>query len=1049
MKASPMHSAGYVAVKYSVICVHLFLQMLVGADIIKQKRLHIVTILNGDNPLFGYYAINPVYDTALVKLAQNYPLILTNVTRSVIHQAGLFSCPDGAAMIPLVSEKVSEAIQRYPDHFTVMFFPGCSMEVLALGDFAREWNVPLLAAISGDMTLGDKQRYPTVVTFPAPDHVTMPASFQLFLEKNRWRTVTFLCDALSQFQAVATFYLISCINIKRKLDTSTKTKYQTYKLDFDSKINQDYETLLRRTQAQSRVVIIFSHPRIIRDIMVTAYRLNMTGGDYIFFSSQTTRVPQTTDMLWEFHDGNDEAAYDGFRSLISFVNPNPNWDRIEDVLTEVKDITFKQYNKSITRIDQLNDLAISAYESMMALGQILNESIAEIGNLTGKQFAKKFWNRSFDFPSRSFSIGSNGMRINDVIYSRLNITSGIVQDTWRYYASSRALVELEPDLARTWKDVNGPPPDIPICGFHNDLCGTSNMQSAIIIGVSVAVAVLVVIGLGGIIYWKIVDLAEKRNLWWHIRQSDLTVLDKPTPAAQEMPLNASKVASQKKNAISSSRGLYQKQPVIFEQFYDKVLPPEKIIERKVVRQCLHWLKHFHQENLTRFLGSTAGTSPAGSCLIFEYGARGTLRMLLQNDRVPIDYSMQSSLVWEIINGLKFIHNSPLHHHGMLSSIGIMIDKRFCIKISSYALSKFRMQFCGHIFPVMLPLDAAILWAAPEIIAATKTSGSREGDIYSLGVIVSEIFTGYAPLSINLDNDTSISENITALREKPEKTRITDVSKMPAKLLEVILPCTANVPADRPNLTKLTGKLTHVLSRQKLVDMIMRRLEHYANDLENMVEARSRDLLEEQVKVDSLLKEMLPPSLINKLRNKETVNAENFDCVTILFSDIPQFGPICAQCAPLQTIVLLNTLYSLFDSVLHKFDVYKVETINDSYLLASGLPIRNGNRHAGEIARMGLSMRDATESICSPLETAEKLQLRVGINSGHCAAGVVGLRMPRYCLFGDTINTASRMESHGAVSKIHLSGTTKALLDELGGFQMESRGSIVIKVGSRK
>ncbi|XP_055348032.1 atrial natriuretic peptide receptor 2-like [Paramacrobiotus metropolitanus] len=203
-------------------------------------------------------------------------------------------------------------------------------------------------------------------------------------------------------------------------------------------------------------------------------------------------------------------------------------------------------------------------------------------------------------------------------------------------------------------------------------------------------------------------------------------------------------------------------------------------------------------------------------------------------------------------------------------------------------------------------------------------------------------------------------------------------------------------------------------------------------------------MDEQSKVDSLLREMLPESVVNHLRNKRTVTAEHFDCVTLLFSDIPQFGPIVGQCALLQTIALLNILYTVFDSILPRFDVYKVETIGDSYLLASGLPTRNGSRHAGEIARMTLSMLQASESIHSPIDPAERLRLRVGIHSGHCAAGVVGLKMPRYCLFGDTINTASRMETHGAASRIHVSGTTKHLLDQIGGFKTETRGTIFIK-----
>ena len=93
-------------------------------------------------------------------------------------------------------------------------------------------------------------------------------------------------------------------------------------------------------------------------------------------------------------------------------------------------------------------------------------------------------------------------------------------------------------------------------------------------------------------------------------------------------------------------------------------------------------------------------------------------------------------------------------------------------------------------------------------------------------------------------------------------------------------------------------------------------------------------------------------------------------------------------------------------------LFQVETIGDSYMVVSGLPMRNGDRHAAEIARMSLALLDAVMSFTIRHKPDEKLKLRIGIHTGPCAAGVVGHKMPRYCLFGDTVNTASRMESTG-------------------------------------
>ncbi|KAK6757001.1 hypothetical protein RB195_015061 [Necator americanus] len=275
----------------------------------------------------------------------------------------------------------------------------------------------------------------------------------------------------------------------------------------------------------------------------------------------------------------------------------------------------------------------------------------------------------------------------------------------------------------------------------------------------------------------------------------------------------------------------------------------------------------------------------------------------------------------------------------------------------------------------------------------------------------------------------------------------EVSSKGLQHISLIRECWSESPRYRPSMKAVKKQLISMQKgkKQNLMDHVMNTLENYASSLEAQVEERMKELVAEKKKSDTLLYRMLPKQVADKLKAGESVEPESYDGVTIFFSDVVSFTTLASKCTPMQVVALLNGLYTFFDERISRQDVYKVETIGDGYLCASGLPNRNGQEHIKAICDLSLELIVGLKNFRIPHLANETLNIRVGIHTGPVVAGVVGLTMPRYCLFGDTVNTASRMESNGKAGHVHMSNDAREFLMETStGYQTACRGEVLVK-----
>ncbi|KAJ3378482.1 hypothetical protein HDU80_002838 [Chytriomyces hyalinus] len=216
--------------------------------------------------------------------------------------------------------------------------------------------------------------------------------------------------------------------------------------------------------------------------------------------------------------------------------------------------------------------------------------------------------------------------------------------------------------------------------------------------------------------------------------------------------------------------------------------------------------------------------------------------------------------------------------------------------------------------------------------------------------------------------------------------------------------------------------------------------------------QSEEMRADTAQSQNLLGMMLPAHIMEKIELGITPEPEQFDCVTLFFTDIYEFKKLVASVNPVKILELLNILYTKFDSIIAKYpQLYKVESVSDTYMVAAGLSLSKGSSpdEIAECTIQALKCASELQDLVNGLVLTETvghhaIRLRIGVHSGNINAGLIGTKMSRYCLFGDTVNTASRMCTTGDAARIQVSAQTIQVLGNDDQFEFEIRGEIDVK-----
>eukprot|EP00980_Cylindrotheca_fusiformis_P023027 scaffold10066_cov100-Cylindrotheca_fusiformis.AAC.4 len=395
----------------------------------------------------------------------------------------------------------------------------------------------------------------------------------------------------------------------------------------------------------------------------------------------------------------------------------------------------------------------------------------------------------------------------------------------------------------------------------------------------------------------------------------------------------------------------------------------------------------------------------------------------------IESNLLLHILQDVSQGLRFLHSSipqvihcdiksvRIEDFGEISSASanVLVDSRFRAKVADFGLShdKYVNGITGTAY-----------WMAPELLRG-ESGNTTASDVYAFGILLFEIYSRQEPY--DGEDPTSV---LHLVADKLVQKRPPVPKHMPAQIQSLMQDCVQDDASLRPTFQE--------------IDLRLKRLD--TEEVRTISDDPKRAATTDAVTSMSLF-DIFPHHIAEALRDGRAVEPEHRDMVTIFFSDIVGFTQLSAELPPRKVALLLNRLYTKFDALSRKHDVFKVETIGDSYMAVTNLVKNQEKDHAKRIAEFAIdAIREANETLVDEEDPLKGyVNIRVGFHSGSVVADVVGTRNLRYCLFGDSVNTASRMESNSKANRIHCSlASAEILAKQCPSLPVKSRGLIAVK-----
>ncbi|EGT33836.1 CBN-GCY-3 protein [Caenorhabditis brenneri] len=958
----------------------------------------------------------------------------------------------------------------------VIIGPPCAEALRTMSTLGTLYKKPVLGwGFVSQTDLSDITRFPYMATV-LPTSQTLGYATSKLLELYKWNKVALL------YYKNQLDYCAGVMNdVEATLNDPSLYPVQiVMKAEIDGNDNETTNGVLRAIKSRARIVLWCAQlGSEKRDYMIKTAQLGLDDPEYVHvmlsmrsigfgvqtFVGKTVFKQSGLTPVWEsfsnVSDGLEPIAKQGATNML-----------VIDLSSEVKDkdylqylqknvINYTRYQMNCTSIECTNATAsgMGAYarhlfDVFYLYGKALtNTNSTSPGVFDDMDVLIPQMFTSFDGLTGAVAINQNLSRMPlyqvyglDEAYEQVSLMNLSFVNGTTVATVSLAYTNESSFVWHFWNGIR--PLSTPICGFLGKSCPIPFWeQYRILIFVAAGLIILVIttniICVGCMIKNRREEQA-RINSEWQVPFVKLRELEKRRQGTSKRSLQSGPSNVTDDSRMSTGSEFCENYTIMnYEKDLVLTMKFQYMNLSKADMERFVKLRKLEHENLNKFIGLSIDSSQF--IAVSKLCSRGSLQDILSRGNFSMDYFFMFCIIRDIAEGMHYLSKSFLRLHGNLRSATCLVNDSWQVKLAEFGLD--------NLLEEITPTKKRLLWAAPEVLRGSLTVSQMDpsADVFSFAIIASEILTKKEAWDLQ-ERKEAYDEIIYMVKKggsfpmRPDI--ITDVPDVNPALIALVKDCWSEAPEDRPCAENICAQLRDMMPKTKsnLMDHVFNMLEEYTSTLEVEVEERTKELTLEKKKADILLSRMLPRQVAERLKAGQTVEPEGFDSVTVFFSDVVKFTQLAAKCTPFQVVNLLNDLYSNFDTIIEEHGVYKVESIGDGYLCVSGLPTRNGYAHIKQIVDMSLRFMEYCRNFRIPHIPRERVELRIGVNSGPCVAGVVGLSMPRYCLFGDTVNTASRMESNGKPSLIHMSNAAHSLLTSHYPHQYEtnSRGEVIIK-----